>query len=259
MPVLPRTTPVSVGRRARNVPVRPATASERTKASRIPGFSRPARMTAASVRAVIRSSDDRPEPSTSRTPSVGMSAARISAITTAAPRALVPTRPSSVPRCLRSISAVKLSLSRFMRCTIAESGSDVSVARGTASTGAIPIPIRPATAILRAPSALRSVRAARSGGESDGQPCARSTTSADSGGVSPPTKYRFQPSAPRRLSNADSSPRIRPVTRRIPLALSVETRPAMSAEDNVGSPSLRRYRSPSHTGPPAGRHRPPRS
>ena len=102
---------MSVGRRARSVPLRPATASEPTNASRIPGFSSPARMTAASVRAVIRSSDDRPEPSTSRTPAVGMSAARISAITTAAPRALVPTRPSSVPRCLRSISAVKLSLS----------------------------------------------------------------------------------------------------------------------------------------------------
>ena len=68
-----------------------------------------------------------------------------------------------------------------MRCTIVESGSDVSVARGTASPGAVPSPMRPPTAILRATSARRSVRAARSGGESDGQPCARSTTSAESG------------------------------------------------------------------------------
>jgi hypothetical protein len=51
------------------------------------------------------------------------------------------------------------------------------------------------------------------------------------------------------MSNADSSPRILPVTRRIPLARSVEARPAMSAEDSVGSPLLRRYRSPFQTRP----------
>jgi hypothetical protein len=240
VPVLPRTTPASVGSRVRRVPLRPATASDPTNAFRMRGFSRPARMTATSVSAVIRSSDERPEPSTRRTPAIGMRAAAISASTVLAPRALVPTCPSSVPRCLSSISAVKLSLSRFIVLTMTDRLAERSVARTTAPVGARPRPGRPVTAMPCATSASRSALAASSGGDSAGQPFARSTTRAESGGVSPPTKYFFHPSPPRRRSKTVSSPRTRPVTLLMPEARNEAARRPISAVVSVGSPLPRR-------------------
>ena len=144
---------------------------------------------------------------------------------------------------------MKLSLSRFIVRTITDRLAERSMARSAASAGALPSPGRPSTVTPRATSASRRARAARSGGESAGQPSARSTTSAESGGVSPPTKYAFHPAAPRRLSKADSSPRIRPVTLRIPDARNDAARPARSADVRVGSPSPWRYRSPSQVAP----------
>ena len=145
VPVFPFTTSVKAQSRLRRVPLRPATASESTNASRMRGFSIPARITPASATAVSRSSDESPEPSTMRTPATEIRAAFISSSTTRAPPALVPMPPSSVPSCFRTISAVKLSLSRFIVRAIVESLTEWSTARSSAPDGVVPSPGRPTT------------------------------------------------------------------------------------------------------------------
>jgi hypothetical protein len=110
------------------------------------GFSSPERMIPTSAVAVSRSSDERPEPSTIRMPATGIRAAFISSSTTRAPRALVPTRPSRVPRCFSTISAVKLSLSRFIARAILERRTEWSLARSSAVAGVVPSPGGPSTA-----------------------------------------------------------------------------------------------------------------
>ncbi len=90
----------------------------------------------------------------------------------------------------------------------------------------------------------RKARAASSAGDFEGQPDARSTASAESGGLSRPTQPRFQPGPPRRVSNADSSARIQPVTRVIPRARTVAASASRSPDDSVGSPWPRSTRSP---------------
>ncbi len=129
MPVLPRTAPARFRRRSSSVPLRPVTAKDARNEGPICVSEIPARSTPARARAVRRSSDESPEPSTIRTPSVGMPAARIAETTTRPPAALEPGPPSSVPSCLSTISAAKLSLSRFIERTITLSDADRSRAK----------------------------------------------------------------------------------------------------------------------------------
>ena len=63
---------------------------------------------------VSRSCRERPEPSTIRTPFVGMPASSSAVMTTCAPAALPALRPRQRPSSLSSCSAVKLSLCRSM-------------------------------------------------------------------------------------------------------------------------------------------------
>ena len=105
MPVLPFTWPRSAGRRRLSVPLTPATASEPMNAALIVGSVAPASMTPTSVSAVRRSRLESPEPSTMRTPSTGIPASRIVAITSRPPPADVPTLPAAAGSCLSSISA----------------------------------------------------------------------------------------------------------------------------------------------------------
>ena len=212
-------------------------------------------MTAASVAAVIRSSDDSPEPSTSRTPAVGMRGrAHLGDAPRARPAALVPTPPSSVPRCLRSISAVKLSLSWFIsrhdrRERIRACPRRAGRRRRARSRARCAR--RRRSCARRAPCGARAPRgaaarapASRARGRPRAQRAAASRRRRSTASSRAP---------PRRVSNADSSPRIRPVTRRIPLARSVAASRRCRAEVSVGSPLPRRYRSPCQTrpGPPA--------
>ena len=212
MPVFPRTTPVSVGSRARSVPLRPATASEWTNASRISGFSRPARMTAASVRAVMRSSEERPEPSTSRTPAVGMSAARISAITIAAPWALVPT--AAVERAEVLEEHLRGEVVAVLVHSLHDRRERIRGVRGKGNgvAGRGPEPdaaLRRRSCARRVPCAARAPRGAvarATASLAHGRPRARRAAASrlrrSIASIRPP---------PRRWSNADSSPRIRPV------------------------------------------------
>ena len=171
-----------------------------------------------SVAAVTRSSEESPEPSTIRTPSVGIRAAAISSTTTCAPacaRARRARRAS--PRCLSSISAVKLSLSRFIVRTITDSVAERSVARRAASPGALPEPGAAGDRRPRARRALRGGPAPRGAGERAPASPARGRRRAPRAAASrPPRSTPSIPAPPRRLSNADSSPRIRPVTLRDP-------------------------------------------
>ena len=130
-----------------------------------------------------------------RTPASGIPASRIVGDddAAAAGRRARPARRGA--ELLEQHLGVKLSLSWFIRRTIRrERLGDVRGERRSPSAGATPRP-GPCRRPRRrgATSASRSARAASSGGESAGQPCARSTTSAESGGDSPPTKHGFQP------------------------------------------------------------------
>ena len=105
VPVLPFTWPRSAGSRLLSVPLIPATASEPTNDDLIVGSVAPARITPTSALAVSRSRLERPDPSTMRTPSTGIPASRIVAMTSRPPPTDVPTLPAAAGSCLSSISA----------------------------------------------------------------------------------------------------------------------------------------------------------
>ena len=66
-----------------------------------------------------------------RTPAIGMPASASACVTTAAPAELVPFPDSTRPSCFKSISAVKLSLSRSMNLRIVSSGGESTDASGS--------------------------------------------------------------------------------------------------------------------------------
>ena len=99
-----------------------------------------------------------------RTPARGIDASPSSFITTAEPAAEVPTFVCTAPSSFSSISAVKLSLSRFIQRTIDCSGADPTEASVTASSPATPSFARPGTAMPAARSADRNASAAASAG-----------------------------------------------------------------------------------------------
>ena len=182
----------------------------------MPGSAAAVRNSPTRLAAESRSSCDRPEPSTSRAPASGTRASASAVRAAAAPAAVVPRDPASAPSVLRSSSATKLSLSRFIVRTTAESGSDTSRASGKALPGAVRTPGFPATVTPRRSSTdLRSL-AASSAVESAGQPRPRSTTRAERGGVSSPRKDVRQPGAVRTRSKRDSSPKTLPAMWRTP-------------------------------------------
>ena len=74
-----------------------------------------------------------------------MPAAASVCATYAEPDAEVPELAISVPSCLSSSSAVKLSLWRSIQLTIAASGGDSSDASGSSSPCSTPVPAPPAT------------------------------------------------------------------------------------------------------------------
>ena len=114
VPVFACTRPRTGARRRFIVPLTPATGSTRTNPDRTAGSVHAICRSETSDVAVSRFSNESPEPSTRRTPPSGTPSVRSTAVTAAAPRALVPGPPVCAPSCLRSISAVKLSLSTPM-------------------------------------------------------------------------------------------------------------------------------------------------
>ena len=144
---------------------------------------------------------------------------RASASPLSAPAALVPRSSSLRPSCFRSISAVKLSLSRSMKRTIVAESRRGDVAERLRPVVDLPRPGRDRR--LRCPAfrsaSRKAVAAASAGVRVTMRPTrARSTTSADSGGDSSMKKLGFQPATIRRVSNALSSPITPPVTLRTP-------------------------------------------
>ena len=183
-----------------------------------------------------------------RTPVIGTRASESACVTTAAPAALVP-RPSSVrPSCFKSISAVKLSLSRSMKRSIAPSGGEETLANCSDHSVATAARTGPATAIPAFSNASRKAVAAASAGERDTmRPTrARSTTRAERGGDSSMKKLGFQPATIRRASYALSSPLTPPVTLRIPDDFTCAASARRSALESVGSPFPLRTRVPVH-------------
>ena len=179
--------------RVSSVPFRPATASDARKAGPMRWSQIPARMTPASASAVMRSSDESPEPSTIRTPGTGIPAGHLGdddlRAGSARPDAAVERAELLEHHLGGEVVAV-----RFIDRTISVSGADWSTARVTAPDGAEPSSGRPRD--VDAPLEERGAK--RAGGEQRrraraGQPRARSTTSADSGGVSMPTNHASTP------------------------------------------------------------------
>ena len=171
VPVLAWTFPRAGGVRMRSwsVPLMPAIGRAAVKYGRTSGSAQAARRMPASARVVSRSSDERPEPSTSRTPAIGTPASTSVDRTIAAPPAAVPGCPLSAPICLRSISAVKLSLTRPIQATICESGGDWTDASTESLSRAVPRPAPPTeTPTWR--SALRKSSAPASAGSRDVRP-----------------------------------------------------------------------------------------
>ena len=95
-----------------------------------------------------------------RTPAIEMPASRSACRTTSAPAAVVPVRAMPAPSSFSSISETKLSLSRFIPRTIADRGSERSIASGNAPAGAAPARAVPVTAMPRRASAALNARAA---------------------------------------------------------------------------------------------------
>ena len=147
-----------------SVPLIPATGSDAMSEGRSVGSDHMVWRRATSALAVSRSSCERPEPSTIRTPASGIEASPSSFITTAAPAAEVPMFICTAPSSFSSISAVKLSLSRFIQRTIDCSAADSTEASVTASSPATPSVARPGTATPALRSAARNASAAASAG-----------------------------------------------------------------------------------------------
>ena len=142
VPVLPFTWPRSAGRRRLSVPLTPATASEPTNADldrRSP--SRPSAMTPTSASAVRRSRLESPDPSTIRTPSTGMPASRIVAITSRPPPADVPTLPVGCGKLLEQHLGVEVvALVIHVADDRGERVGDVRCQRHRIASGATPRP-----------------------------------------------------------------------------------------------------------------------
>src|SRR6266508_342182 len=108
---------------------------------------------------VRRSRIERPEPSTIRTPASGTPLWDRTRRTTAAPPGDVPW-PSRAPSCLRTSSAVKLSLHWSMKRRIFHSGGELTRAIGTAAADARPWRAWPLTVTPAEISAFRNIAAA---------------------------------------------------------------------------------------------------
>ena len=153
----------------------------------------------------------------------------------------------AVPSSLSTISATKLSLSRFSRRTRTRRASELSRARGRAVRCCAPRPGRPGHGDSRAARARHVSACAAILAEPFAVRTGRSTTvSADSGLDSIPRYDGFHPGASRRASKWLSSPSTRPSTRRIPMAemrrasrsrsASRERRIPMADEDEIALP-----------------------
>ena len=253
MPVFARTRPRAGGLRRRccSVPFTPATGRAASRAGRTAGSAHAIFSRLPSALVVRRSSRDRPEPSTMRTPVIGTPASASVCMTTVAPAALVPRSSSARPSCFSSISAVKLSLSRSMKRTIAASVGEETLASSSDHSSAGAVRTGPATATPAFRRASRkAVAAASAGVRVTTEPTrARSTTSAERGGDSSMKKLGFHPATIRRASYALSSPATPPVTLRMPRDFTCAASARRSARDKVGSPLPLRTSVPVHCVP----------
>ena len=189
VPVLPFTCPRSAGRRRLSVPLTPATASEPTNAALIAG----------SVAPACDDADERGggEAIEAREPGAIDDADAVDRDSG------LPHRRDHEPPAARRRSDLAVGGGKLLEQHLGvevvalvihvaddrgEGVGDVRRRASSQSAGATPRPGRPTTVTPRRVSASRNARAASSGGERAGQPRARSTTRAESGGVSPPMK-----------------------------------------------------------------------
>ena len=201
VPVFPCTWPRSEGRRLLSVPLTPATASEPMKALRIDGSF--ARRSDHADERVSREAIEAREPRAVHHADAGDGDPGVAhrgddEPAAACRRARLPRRRGELLEEHLRVEVVALVVH------VADRPARAGRRRRRRATrrvpGATPSPGRPPTETPWRTRASRKARAASSGGESAGQPRARSTTSADSGGASPPVKYDFQPAAPRFVS-----------------------------------------------------------
>ncbi len=143
-----------------SVPLVPATGSARSSTPSSAGWPAIAWRIPTSAPVVSRSFAERPEPSTIRTPLVGMPASSRAVMTTCAPAALLPRSERVSDRSLSNCSAVKLSLCRSMLAMMLASGAERVFAMGGASGGVTRTATLPATATPAARRASRKRSAA---------------------------------------------------------------------------------------------------
>ncbi len=183
----------------------------------------------------VRSLRDRPEPSITcgATPSTPSSSR-----TTRAPALVLPDVPKRAPSTLTSVSAMKLSDGGFINRTRSATDTDCHSVRSAAPGGAMPVdaPRRTRTPSLRSclVNALAAKRAGLRCQYGESAPVRpRLKVRADSGPTSDVRRKR-EDGTPRRGSNADSSPRTRPVTWAIPAPATCRARRRAASASNVG-------------------------
>ena len=186
-----------------------------------------------------RLSDERPEPSTTDTPTRATPASCRTEVTAAEPASHVPASPRRRPSSLSAISAVSSSLSVSISATISRPVADPKVAMSVMPSGAAPVRGAPTTSTPRRRRRSVTTAAALPAG---------STAAAPSGGrltPSVPARPSFTVSAPigpdsvawkrvgqdgwkRSPSKRDPSPTMLPSTRVMPAATMASARPAGS-------------------------------
>ena len=176
--------------------------------------------------------------------------------TTTAPAASSRAPRDRAPSCLRSISAMKLSLSRSSSGRARQSGEEWTSASARRAGGALPACARPRHARCRRRERAAEARAAASAGSSTVRPSTlpRSTIERRERRRLVLVVRGFQPGRGAARVEVDSSPTTRPVTggsrrRELPgepaRSAPVERRVAVALEDEAPVPDARRRAAPS--------------
>ena len=147
--------------RCSSVPLRPATASEVSKAGPASSPSAMCWSSRTTWRGVVRLERERPEPSATRGRRPKPVIVRR---TTAAPARVVPPVPNCCPSALISVSALKLSDGRLVRRAISAIVAERCSASGSAPASVRPVRAEPPMTTSRRLSARSKARAAYSGG-----------------------------------------------------------------------------------------------